>query len=93
MGRRIEQVFRTAHDMQGDAKTMERNLKLVAEQVLRQTMGTGTRRTMVKTWVQVLQQGSEGGLRPLTAGQVDQLMEGARQESEATEKTQESQGE
>lgn len=86
MGRRILDVFRVAYeDAPKDEKTIEKNLKVVAEAVLKQTMGTGTRRLMVKTWVQILKQGRETGLQALSPEQVEQLMEGARQELEAAD--------
>lgn len=86
IGKRILQVFRTAYDdAPGDEKLIGNNLKVVAEQVLKQTMGTGTRRLLVKAWVQVLQEARENGLRPLSPEQLEQLMEGARQEIEAAD--------
>ena len=86
IGKRILQVFRTAYDdAPGDEKLLGNNLKVVAEQVLKQTMGTGTRRLLVKAWVQVLQEARENGLRPLSPEQLEQLMEGARQELEAAD--------
>lgn len=86
IGERIGLVFTTAYDdAPEDKELMAANLQVVAEQVLKQTMGTGTRRLMVKTWVQVLQEGRETGPRPLTHEQVEQLMEGAKQQLEASD--------
>lgn len=88
IGRRILDVFRIAYaDAPADANAdvLEKNLSLVAEQVLRQTMGSGTRRLMVKSWVQVLQQSREEGVSILSADQVDQLMQGARQQLESAD--------
>jgi hypothetical protein len=48
IGRRIVEVFRVAHDdAPVDDKVIEKNLKLVARQSLKRTMGAGTRRLMV----------------------------------------------
>jgi hypothetical protein len=86
IGKRINGIFRTAYpDMPDDEPLIKANLALVAEQVLRRTMGTGTRRLMVKTWVQVLKDARDGGPKPLTPEQVDQVMDGVRQELDAAD--------
>lgn len=86
IGTRIVEIFRVAFDVEmADGKTLEKNLKVVAHQVLKQTMGTGTRRLMVKTWVQILQQAREEGLKLLSSEQVDHLMAGARQQLDAAD--------
>lgn len=86
IGLKIIEVFRVAFDdLPVDDAVLERNLQIVAEQVLRRTMGTGTRRLMVKSWVQLLQGVRENGLEPMSSQDVDQLMEGAKQEIEAAD--------
>ncbi len=86
IGERIETIFAIAYDdAPTDKKLLAKNRKVVAEEVLKRTMGTGTRRLLVKTWVQVLQEARETGLKPLTQEQVEQLMEGAKEQLEASD--------
>ena len=64
------------------------NLTRVAERALRQTMvGSGTRRLMVSTWVRALQLFRESGIRPLSEEDTDRLMEGAKEQLNASEAT------
>ena len=96
MGDKITEVFRIAFENgpeTGDA--LSANLTCVAERALRQTMvGSGTRRLMVSTWVRALQQFRETGIQPLSPEDADRLMEGAKQQLDASEvKAVESEGE
>ena len=96
MGEKITDVFRIAfEDAPGENDILAANLTCVAERALRQTMvGSGTRRLMVSTWVRALQQFREIGIQRLSAEDADRLMEGAKQQLDASEtKVVESEGE
>jgi hypothetical protein len=95
IGQRIYEVFRVAYeDVPVDDKLIDKNLKFLAQQVLKRTMGTGTRRLMAKSTVQVFEQARESGLRPLTVENCEQLLDGAKQQLEAADaETAVSQGE
>jgi hypothetical protein len=88
IGEKITAVFQIAfEDAPKDYEILERNLKTVADQVLKQALvGSGTRRLLVKTWVQALQTFREGGLRALSKDDVDRMIQGAKEELVAIEK-------
>jgi hypothetical protein len=87
IGRKITDVFRTAYeDAPAESDVLSANLRCVAERSMQHTMvGSGTRRLMVITWVRALQHFREMGLQPLSAEDADRLMEGAKQQVQATE--------
>ncbi len=87
MGEKITEVFAIAfEDAPPAGAVLSKNLTCVAERALRQTMvGSGTRRLMVSTWVRALQQFRETGVQPLSAADADRLMEGAKQQLDASE--------
>jgi hypothetical protein len=89
IGRKITEVFRVAfEDAPKDDDLLVSNLHCVAEQALRQTMvGSGTRRLLVSSWVRALQQFREVGLRTLSAEEARKIMDGVRQQLEASDAT------
>ena len=60
-------------------------MKLVAEGALKQTMGSGTRRLFVKTWLQVLSDAREKGMKPLNDQGVEAIIEGATNDLKTAE--------
>lgn len=85
IGESITKIFQAAFDdAPSDLAALEKNLKCVAEQALRQTMvGSGTRRLLVSSWVRALHDFRENGIRELTAADAQGIMEGVRQQLEA----------
>ena len=87
IGHRITEVFRAAfQDAPGESDTLSKNLRCIAEQALRETMvGSGTRRLLVGTWVRALHQFRESGIQPLSEEDANRLMEGVKQQLDASE--------
>lgn len=91
IGRKVAQVFDVAYDLSVMSQAhMEDNLATVARAALQEEMGTGTRRLMVKSWVEHLdgvrdqspQELTDADAASLIAGAVDELQ---NQEVEAVE--------
>jgi hypothetical protein len=81
IGQRITDVFRLAHpDANLDEQVLESDLKLMVFHALRQLSGTGTRRLLVKGWVQILRDLHEGRVLPLDADGVERLLAGVSDE-------------
>jgi len=87
IGNKITEVFRIAYeDAPADGEQLKANLRCFAEQALRQTMvGSGTRRLMVSSWVRALQGFRETGLRPLSKDDAQAVMDGVKEQLEATD--------
>lgn len=87
IGMKITEVFQIAYEDGPDRNELiENNLACIAEQALKQTMiGSGTRRLLVITWVRALQTFRESGIVRLSADDAQRLMEGAKQQLDATE--------
>lgn len=77
IGERITAIFEIAYGKHIGDDVLASNLKLVAEGALRQTGGDGTRRLLVKTWVQVLQESRDTGPLALSAEDVERLLDSA----------------
>ena len=84
IGQRILSLFDIAHPAVAlggqEPATHAANLKVVAEHALRVSMGGGTRRLMVKTWTQLLNDMVDTGVRKLSAADVESVITGVRQE-------------
>lgn len=81
IGRKITDICRIAYeDFPEDETTLEHNLPLVAAAAIRDTGGTGTRRLMVRTWVQLLNDFRLDGPKKLTAEEVEALVAGASEQ-------------
>ena len=82
IARKVTIVYDVAYETSMlDKSFIERNLATVAEAALRETMGTGTRRLLVKSWVEhldgirdeIVQELSDDDGTLLIAGAVDAL--------------------
>jgi hypothetical protein len=96
IGERITAIFRIAYDeIPNDDEALRKSVGVVAQETLRQTMvGSGTRRLMVKTWVQVLHEYRDNGIREISAEEAERIMEGAKlQLDDAEAETVNSEGE
>ena len=81
IGRKIADIFRLAYeDFPEDDETLEHNLPLVATAAIRDTGGTGTRRIMVRTWVQLLNDCRLDNPRKLTPDEVEAMVSGASEQ-------------
>ena len=89
IGQKISDVFHTAfEDAPNDAVLLQANLRCVAEQALRQTLvGSGTRRLLVSLWVHAFQQFRETGLRGISLDEAQRIIEGVKQQLEASDAT------
>jgi hypothetical protein len=86
IGRKITDICQIAYeDFPDDEATLEHNLPLVATAAIRDTGGTGTRRLMVRTWVQLLTNFRLDEPRKLTAEDVEALIAGATEELRGAE--------
>jgi len=77
IGEKISDVFQIAYQPGWDDTVLSSNLTMVAGLALKRTMGTGTRRLLVRTWVQVLQEGRDTGFPPLSGEEVERALDGA----------------
>lgn len=81
IGGKLRQIFQVASDYAiEDDSAFSSNLSVLAGACLRDTMGTGTRRLMVKSCVQMLRDARESGLHPLTEESVERLLAGVTEE-------------
>lgn len=81
IGQRITGIFAVAYpDAVLDADLLTADLRLMVQQALRQLSGTGTRRLLVKGWVQVLRDVREGRAEKLTPDRMERLLAGASDE-------------
>lgn len=86
IGRKVAEVFAVAHDMNSTPSNLiDENLKILASVCIQRSMETGARRLMVKTCVQMLNDGRISGLVPLTAESAERMMEGVREELRQTD--------
>lgn len=87
IGRKITEIFGIAYDdAPREEKVLSSNLSCIAEQALRHTMvGSGTRRLLVISWVRALQQFRENSLQSLTAEDAEMLIQGAKQQLDASD--------
>ena len=88
MGTKISSVFRVAYeDAPAENDLLKKNLLVVADQAWRLRLGgSGRRRLLVGAWVRALQKFRAEGLQPLSDEDALRLMEGTRQELEASMK-------
>lgn len=87
IGEKITGLFQMAYGCIPDQGPLTRNLKTVAAESIRKTMGTGTRRTFVRSWLEVLLKMRDGALE-LSPEQIRKLMEGVVLELETVEDSQ-----
>lgn len=81
IGRKVAQVYDVAYGLTVmEEPFVADNLATVANAALRETMGTGTRRLLVKSWVEHLDSVREQTAQPLTAGDAESLIAGALDE-------------
>jgi hypothetical protein len=81
IGHKIADVFRIAYDdFPGDEARLDPSLSLIAVATIRDTGGTGTRRLLVRSWVQFLNDVRIDGLRELTASDAEALVAGASEQ-------------
>ena len=86
IGRKIASICKLAYDnFPDDDATMEHNLPLVAAAAIRETGGTGTRRLMVRTCVQLLNDFRLDAPKRLTAEDIESLVAGASEQLRAVE--------
>jgi hypothetical protein len=78
IGRKVGQVYDVAYELSVmDKPFMEQNLATVADAALRETMGTGTRRLLVKSWVEHLDGIRAQAAQELTPADAEKLIAGA----------------
>jgi P-loop Domain of unknown function (DUF2791) len=81
IGQRITEVFAVAYpDAVLDDELLTADLPLMVLHALRKLSGTGTRRLLVKGWVQVLRDVREGRKEKLTPDGMERLLAGASEE-------------
>ena len=81
IGERITSIYCTAYpEFTGDADLLCKNLQLIAAAAIRDTAGTGTRRLLVKTWVQALGDFRANGTVELSETQATELTAGSSEE-------------
>ncbi len=94
IGEKICHLFQTAYASETNEwkgkkshgkSPVNQNMKIVAETAIRKTMGSGTRRLFVKTWIQVLNDGKDSAPRVLAQEEVEAVLEGAKQELKSAE--------
>jgi hypothetical protein len=86
IGSKITEIFRAAYeDFPPEEERLTKTLDLVADAVVRDTMGSGTRRLLVKCWVQLLNDIRSNGIRELTKDDVESLIAGASEDLSASE--------
>lgn len=86
IGSKITAIFGSAYEeFPSDDDHLPKNLHLVADAVLRDSMGTGSRRLLVKSWVQLLNDVRINGMRKLTPDEADALITGASEDLSAAE--------
>ena len=89
IGHKVAEIYAVAHELKfKDGKTLDRNLRTLAAASIMRSGGTGARRLMVRTSVQMLHDLREKGLRVLTAEDAERLMENAKEELGAADATQ-----
>jgi hypothetical protein len=78
IARKVAQVYDVAYETSVLEKPfIEQNLATVATTALREEHGTGTRRLLVKSWVEHLDEIRAETVQDLSAGDADQLIAGA----------------
>jgi P-loop Domain of unknown function (DUF2791) len=86
IGQHITDIFRVAHpEFPEQVGFLDEDLKLTVNEALRQLGGTGTRRLLVKGWVQVLNSVRDGRTGGLTRNSAEKLLAGASEELQGIE--------
>jgi hypothetical protein len=81
IGLKVAEIYSVAHELTSiPTSLLNANLKILAATCLQRSMETGARRLMVKTCVQMLNEGRDSGFTPLTPQITERMMEGVREE-------------
>jgi hypothetical protein len=81
IGQKVVGIYGVAYDYKPeDPALVDANLKVLAAVSIQRSMETGARRLMVKTCVQMLNDGRDNCLTALTAEAAERLMEGVRED-------------
>ncbi len=89
IGYKVAEIFAVAHELSSaPSDFLDKNLRVLGSACIQRSMETGARRLMVKTCVQMLNEGRDSGLAPLTPESAERMMEGVREELRETDATQ-----
>ena len=89
IGHKVAEIYVLAHDLETiPASVLAGNLKILSTACIQRSMESGARRLMVKTCVQMLNEGRESGFVILTPQATERMMEGIKEELRGSDATQ-----